>query len=455
VAHHGADPDRSVRTTGSRALASATLLGLAAWWGREEMVEWLVGEGGADVGSGGGVAGVLYEEEVGGEEEEGEEGCLGGLTLLGMALAGRRFDGDGDGEGGCPVRMVLCLLGNGADRRGLLEGMERWYRCGAHGNGCATEVFRWLVRAEPRAAAEEEYSDDEGGSGDEGSDDEGSDDEGSDDEGSSGEEGSDDDSDEGDSNDEDSGYEGHTGDEGSDDEDSGFDTDSEGYFDDESDSLAGSDLDGPSMAFCPRRAADFALAHIARPIAALRVLLPAIPLNRPTLHPLARCVRTLTVQHSDNGTLNPGLVDAFWYLMWRGDNNTTSQAGTGWQEVVAHACFLLARWRIEDKNDPAAGTRYEMLKLLLNVTGIHPDTTSVSPPPLLVEVQNLTANCDVDLRFMEELLRHKAHPHFRWENAFGNTMPSPWEVALQRRLSSRVWRMLRDYAWLSRIEERP
>jgi hypothetical protein len=163
----------------------------------------------------------------------------------------------------------------------------------------------------------------------------------------------------------------------------------------------------------------------------------------------------LAVQHSDNGTLNPGLVDAFSYLLWRCNNNATPQEGTRWQEVVAHACFLLARWRIEDKNDPAAGTGYEMLKLMLSVTGIHPDTTSVSPPPFLVEVQNLSANSDVDLRFMEELLLHKAHPHFRWENAFGNTMPSPWEVALQRGLSSRVWRMLRDYAWLSRIEEGP
>jgi hypothetical protein len=147
--------------------------------------------------------GVLYEEE-----EEGE-GFPGGLTLLAMALAGRRFDGEG--ERVCPVRMVLCLLGNGADRTGLLEGMGRWYRCGAHGNACATEVFRWLVRAEPRAAAEEDYSGDEG----------------------------------------------HPSDEGSDDEDSGFDADSEGCSDDESDSLAGSDFDGPSMAFCPWRAADF------------------------------------------------------------------------------------------------------------------------------------------------------------------------------------------------------
>jgi hypothetical protein len=96
-----------------------------------------------------------------------------------------------------------------------------------------------------------------------------------------------------------------------------------------------------------------------------------------------------------------------------------------------------------------------MLKLLLSVTGIHPDTMSVSPPPLLVEVQNFTGDWDVDLRFMEELLRHKAQPHFRWENAFGNRMPSPWMEALQRGLSSRVWRMLRDYAWLSRIEEGP
>jgi hypothetical protein len=63
VVHGDVDPGRLVRTTGSRALASATLLGLAAWWGREGMVEWLVGEGGANVGGGGGVAGVLYEEE--------------------------------------------------------------------------------------------------------------------------------------------------------------------------------------------------------------------------------------------------------------------------------------------------------------------------------------------------------------------------------------------------------
>jgi hypothetical protein len=53
VVHGDVDPGRLVRTTGSRALASATLLGLAAWWGREGMVEWLVGEGDADVGGGG------------------------------------------------------------------------------------------------------------------------------------------------------------------------------------------------------------------------------------------------------------------------------------------------------------------------------------------------------------------------------------------------------------------
>lgn len=115
-------------------------------------------------------------------------------------------------------------------------------------------------------------------------------------------------------------------------------------------------------------------------------------------------------------------------------------------------CCLLARWRIEDRRDHAAETRYERLKRLLAATGIHPATTSVFPPLLLVEVRNLSTDWDVDLRFMKELLRHKAHPHFRRENASGNRMPSPWMVARQRGLNSRVWSMLQDYAYRSRME---
>ncbi|KAG7292077.1 hypothetical protein NEMBOFW57_002109 [Staphylotrichum longicolle] len=124
VLEHGADPNRQLGVPGVPNLASASLVGLAAWYRLEEPLRWLVECGGGDVGTA--RAGVGTDRA--------------GYGAVDMALMGSRSGGV---EERCAAPTVLYLLEHGADAGG-------WRT--AFGRNCATPVLEWFVQAHLAAA---------------------------------------------------------------------------------------------------------------------------------------------------------------------------------------------------------------------------------------------------------------------------------------------------------------
>lgn len=133
VLEHGADPNRQLGAPGVPSLASASLVGLAAWHRLEEPLRWLLECGGGDVGTA--RAGV------------GADGM--GYGAVDMALMGSRSGGV---EEKCPAPTILYLLEHGADAGGLAHSIRQKYRCPLHWKDCATPVLEWFVQAHLAAA---------------------------------------------------------------------------------------------------------------------------------------------------------------------------------------------------------------------------------------------------------------------------------------------------------------
>ncbi|KAK4039311.1 hypothetical protein C8A01DRAFT_36732 [Parachaetomium inaequale] len=297
---YGADPRRWVRATGTRDLTSASLLGLAAWYGRSAQTRWLLARGADAVGIAGVVDSPLWEWRP---------------RALDMVLLGRRSNSE---TGGCPAALFLALLEHGADGRVLLMWLGDMYRCDEHKNDCATPIIEWAVSMSGRS---------------------------------------------------------------------------------------------PMMAMAAINAGiDFVLDCVGRPVLALSILLDAsTPPIPPWFHPVVKCVQAIIEKCNTEGW-NSGLMDALEYLAPRINADPLER------KAVPLAYQAITRSSINPD------IRYQMLKLLLETTGVHPDVEEpcAEESALLIEVNRLVdAGSCPDLRCLEVLLRYGADPLRRYSRIEG------------------------------------
>jgi hypothetical protein len=329
---YGADVRHDVRATGSEYLISATLLGLAAWYGRTAQARWLLARGADAAGAGGLIGSATFSWEP---------------PPLDLVMMGRRSN---SGTARCPAALLLALLEHGADGRVLLTVSRYQYRCDEHKNDCATPI---IARALPES--------------------------------------------------------------------------------------------GPSSTrmWCAIHAAiDFVLDCVGRPVPALSVLLDGstrlFPLE---FHPVVKCVRVI-IEKYNTIRWNDGLMDA---LEWLASRNHTDPV----DQTAVQLAYQAITWSSINSD-----MRYQMLKLLLETTGVHPDVKErrEEESALLIEVNRLAdAGSWQDLRCLEVLLRYGADPlrrHSRLRIEGGDC--SPLGVAKRRRAGTEVVKMLKSHIWVAK-----